>query len=111
MMREDVKQNFAARFSVEATRPTADEIGKLRDVLPRGNEVYLIAIPKFTEDDLVLAAKRLREAGLEPVVHIAARMLPDANTLSNLLARLRGEANVRRLLVIGGDAAQAGPYP
>jgi methylenetetrahydrofolate reductase (NADPH) len=32
-------------------------------------------------------------------------------TLSNLLQRLCDEAQVRRLLVIGGDAAQAGPFP
>jgi methylenetetrahydrofolate reductase (NADPH) len=102
---------FASRFSVEATRPTADEIAQLRDVLPPHNEVYLTAVPKFTEDELIRAGKRVRDAGLEPVVHIAARMLPDANTLADLLARLRGEANVRRLLLIGGDAEQAGPFP
>jgi methylenetetrahydrofolate reductase (NADPH) len=102
---------FAARFSVEATRPSADEIARLRDVLPAGNEVYLTAVPKLTADELALAATRLRNAGLEPVVHIAARMLPDAKALAGLLARLRGEADVGRLLVIGGDAAQAGPFP
>jgi methylenetetrahydrofolate reductase (NADH) len=110
MMLDRAQAHFASRFSVEATRPTADEIMQLRDVLPAGNEVYLTAVPKFTADELVVAAKRLRDAGLEPVVHIAARMLPDASTLADLLARLRGGADVRRLLVIGGDAAQAGPY-
>jgi methylenetetrahydrofolate reductase (NADPH) len=53
----------------------------------------------------------LRKAGLEPVVHIAARRLPDAGYLQELLAGLRGEADVRRLLVIGGDVDAAGPYP
>jgi methylenetetrahydrofolate reductase (NADPH) len=110
-MRGNGTRAFASRFSVEATRPTADEIKQLNDVLPPGNEVYLTAVPKFTEDELALAAKRVRDAGLEPVVHIAARMLPDAATLADLLRRLRGEANVRRLLVIGGDAPQAGPFP
>jgi methylenetetrahydrofolate reductase (NADH) len=102
---------FASRFSVEATRPTVYEIALLRDVLPAGNEVYLTAVPKLTADELSTAAKRVRDAGLEPVVHIAARLLPDAKTLADLLARLRGDADVRRLLVIGGDAAQAGPFP
>jgi len=102
---------FASRFSVEATRPSAEEIARLRDVLPPGNEVYLTAVPKLTAGELAIAAKRARDAGLEPIVHIAARMLPDAQTLADLLARLRGDADVRRLLVIGGDAAQAGPFP
>jgi methylenetetrahydrofolate reductase (NADPH) len=110
-MRENRQPAFASRFSVEATRPTADEIAQLRDVLPPGNEVYLTAVPKLAAGELAIAAKRVRDAGLEPVVHIAARMLPDAKTLADLLARLRGDADVRRLLVIGGDAAQAGPFP
>ncbi len=103
--------SFASRFSVEATRPTADEIAQLRDVLPGGNEVYLTAVPKLTAGELATAAKRVRDAGLEPVVHIAARMLPDAKTFADLLARLHGEAHVKRLLVIGGDAPQAGSFP
>jgi methylenetetrahydrofolate reductase (NADPH) len=110
-MSANTQPAFASRFSVEATRPTVDEIAQLRNVLPAGNEVYLTAVPKLTADELSTAAKRVRDAGLEPVVHIAARLLPDAKTLADLLARLRGDADVRRLLVIGGDAAQAGPFP
>jgi methylenetetrahydrofolate reductase (NADPH) len=110
-MGESRQPVFAGRFSVEATRPTAEEIARLREVLPAGNEVYLTAVPKLTAGELAIAAKRVRDAGLEPVVHIAARMLPDAKMLADLLARLRGDAEVRRLLVIGGDAPQAGPFP
>jgi len=104
------QQPFAARFSVEATRPTAAEIRELAVILPQGTEVYITAVPKLTADELVAAASRLREAGLEPVVHMAARMVPSAEAFSDLLRRLGGEAQVRRLLVIGGDAAQAGPF-
>ncbi len=110
-MLKKTKAHFASRFSVEATRPSADEIARLRDVLPAGNEIYLTAVPKLTAGELAIAAKRVRDAGLEPVVHVAARMLPEAKMLADLLARLHGEAHVRRLLVIGGDAAQAGPFP
>lgn len=110
-MRTQNNTGFASRYSVEATRPSADEIAQLRDMLPAGNEVYLTAVPKLTAGELAAAASRLRASGLEPVVHIAARMISNADTLADLLVRLRGEADVRRLLVIGGDAAQAGPYP
>lgn len=102
---------FALRFSVEATRPTLAEIEKLAGILPRGAEIYITAVPKLSEDELVNAAAALRRLGLEPVAHLAARMLLDARTLSHLLQRLTGEAHVRRLLVIGGDAAQAGTFP
>jgi methylenetetrahydrofolate reductase (NADPH) len=111
MMLDRAKPGFAARFSVEATRPSAAEIDQLRKILPAGSEVYITAVPKLASDELVAAASAIRHAGLEPVVHMAARMLPSAGALADVLARLRGEAHLRRLLVIGGDAAQVGPFP
>ena len=102
--------DFAARFSVEATRPSAAEIETMAGILPSGAEVYITAVPKLTTEELVAAAAHLRRAGLEPVVHIAARMLPSVQSLTDLLSRLHVNAKVRRLLVIGGDAPQAGPF-
>jgi methylenetetrahydrofolate reductase (NADPH) len=110
-MAEGAHPAFASRFSVEATRPTIAEIERLAGILPAGTEVYVTAVPKLTADELITAAVGLRRVGLEPVAHVAARMLPDAQTLSDLVKRLVGEAEVRRLLVIGGDAAQVGPFP
>jgi methylenetetrahydrofolate reductase (NADPH) len=110
-MAEGAHPAFASRFSVEATRPTISEIEQLAGILPDGTEVYITAVPKLTADELITAAVGLRRVGLEPVAHLAARMLPDAQTLSDLVKRLVGEADVRRLLVIGGDAAQVGPFP
>jgi methylenetetrahydrofolate reductase (NADPH) len=106
----DDRTRFTARFSVEATRPSAGEIDAMADILPRGTEVYVTAVPTLTAQELVTAAVRLRRAGLEPVPHIAGRMIADARTLGDLLSRLNGEAGVRRLLAIGGDAPQAGPF-
>ena len=102
---------FAARFSVEATKPTAAEIAAMAAALPRGTEVYITAVPKLTADELVTAATRIRAAGLEPVAHIAARMAPSAAALDELLRRLAGDAGLARLLVVGGDAEVAGPFP
>ena len=102
--------DFAERFSVEATKPTASEIAAIAALVPRGTEVYVTAVPNLTDDDLVTAAARIRTAGLEPVAHIAARMLPSAAALDELLRRLSGEADLKRLLVIGGDADAAGPF-
>src|SRR5690606_17326092 len=45
------------------------------------------------------------------VAHIAARRLSGPDVLQQLLAGLRGEADVRRLLVIGGDVEPVGPFP
>ena len=103
--------NFARSFSLEATRPNAGEIAALVDLLPGETPVYFSAVPTIEPPELIAAAALLRKSGLEPVVHIAARRIRAAADLHNLLASLRGEADVRRLLVIGGDVDAAGPFP
>jgi methylenetetrahydrofolate reductase (NADPH) len=102
--------SFASRFSIEATRPSAGEIAQIAGILPRATPVYFSAVPTITPAEVVTAAASLRQAGLEPVVHIAARRVASASALQDLLARLRGEADVRRLLVVGGDVDATGPF-
>ena len=103
--------SFARSFSIEATRPNAAEIAALADILPPGTPVYFSAVPTIEPPELIAAAALLRKSGLEPVVHIAARRLRAAADLQDLLKSLRGEADIRRLLVIGGDVDAAGPFP
>ena len=102
--------NFARTFSLEATRPNAGEIAALADLLPGGTPVYFSAVPTIEPPELIAAAALLRKSGLEPIVHIAARRIRAAADLQILLTSLRGEADVRRLLVIGGDVDTAGPF-
>ena len=101
---------FAQQFSLEATRPNADEIVALAEVLPRGTPVYFSAVPTITPQELIGGAALLRKSGLEPVIHIAARRIHSAAELADLVAGLRGEADVRHLLVIGGDVDPTGPF-
>jgi len=105
-----VPEAFVQRFSIEVTRPGAAEIAALCDILPRATPVYFSAVPTVTRDEIVNAAAALSKAGLEPVVHIAARRIGAAADLKDLLTRLRGEADIRRLLVIGGDVDTSGPF-
>jgi methylenetetrahydrofolate reductase (NADH) len=105
-----ITDNLARNFTVEATRPIADEVAQLREILAPGTSVYVTAVPTGAGEETVKAAIALRNAGLEPVVHAAARRLKSAEALRDMLKRLTGEAGVRRLLVIGGDTDAAGPY-
>src|ERR1017187_10639845 len=102
--------SFARSFSIEATRPNAAEIAALAELLPGGTPVYFSAVPTIEPPELIAAAALLRKSGLEPVVHIAARRIRVAADLQNLLPGRRGEADVRRLLVIGGDVHTSGPF-
>ncbi len=101
---------FARNFSLEATRPGPAEIAALAAILPPATPVYLTAVPTADTSELVAAAAGLRKAGLEPVAHIAARRIANAAQLSELLAGLRSEADMRRLLVIGGDVDTSGAF-
>ena len=101
---------FARNFSLEATRPTAAEITALVDIVPPATPIYFSAVPTITRHEIVAAAALLRKAGLEPVIHIAARRLASAADLQELLSALRGDGDVRRLLVIGGDVDAPGAF-
>lgn len=102
--------SFAQQFSIETTRPSGEEIAALAEILPRATHVYFSAVPTIPPRDIVAAASAVRHSGLEPVVHIAARRFAAAGDLQDLLARLHGEADVRRLLVIGGDIEGTGAF-
>ncbi len=80
-------------------------------MLPRDTPLYLTAVPTQDRHELVTAAVAVRKAGLEPVAHIAARRIAGANLLQELLVRLHGEADMRRLLLIGGDVDTPGVFP
>jgi methylenetetrahydrofolate reductase (NADPH) len=106
-----LRNSFTQNFSIEITRPTAVEIAALVEILPTATPIYFSAVPTITPRETVTGAVALRKAGLEPVVHIAARRLASEAVLRELLTALRGEADVRQLLVIGGDVDGAGPFP
>jgi methylenetetrahydrofolate reductase (NADPH) len=101
---------FAGHFSLEATRPNTAEIAALADVVPPATPIYFSAVPTITRQEVIAAAVSLRKAGLEPIIHVAARRLASAADLQELLAGLRGDADVRRLLVIGGDVDTPGAF-
>jgi methylenetetrahydrofolate reductase (NADPH) len=101
--------SFMADFSVEATRPSDADIAAL-SVLPRGTQIYVSAVPGRPADESVSAALRLRAVGFEPVPHVAVRNFASAAALADFLARLTGEADVHRVLVIAGDRSECGPF-
>ena len=94
-------------FSLDATRPSAADIDALTGVLPAASKVYLTAVPRRPQHELIEPARRLRAAGFEPVPHIAAHNFATAEDLNGFLSRLNREAQVRRVLVIGGDGEQS----
>jgi len=92
----------------------ADRAGDARAIaarLPVGTRVYVNHLPRHSLADSLAALVALRDAGLEPVPHLAARRIESRFALQRYLERAVAEAGVARALVLAGDVAQPqGPY-
>lgn len=79
--------------------------------LPAGTPVYVNHLPRHRLLDTLPTLEAVRDAGLEPVPHIAARRIASQAELETFLWHAVGKAGVRKALIIGGDEADAaGPY-
>jgi len=84
-----------------ARRP--EDAREIAALLPAGTPVYVNHLPRHRLLDSVPTLIAVREAGLEPVPHIAARRIKDRAELQAFLSRAVGDAGVRKALILGGD--------
>jgi methylenetetrahydrofolate reductase (NADPH) len=98
------------RASVEISS-RGHQLAQLRDHFAAGSDVTITFLPGDNYRHNIETASALRRAGFNPVPHIAAREMASRDMLDDFLARLRGDADVGRLLLIAGDVALArGPF-
>jgi methylenetetrahydrofolate reductase (NADPH) len=99
----------AASFEISVHE--IEDVERAGPQLPAGTPVSITWLPKDSTDQRVAMAARLRAGGHEPIPHVGARHIASEHDLGELLARLQGEADVRRVFVIAGDlAAPRGPF-
>jgi methylenetetrahydrofolate reductase (NADPH) len=102
---------WAAEASIEATTRNLADIDGYAALRPRGAEVSIPWLPGEPFHHTVSVAQRLREAGLEPVPHLAARRLDSQASTQAWLERLVAVARIDRVVLIAGDAERpAGPF-
>lgn len=102
---------LARNASIEIIPSTASKIGDFRDLMPAGARVFVPFLPRAEFADCIPLSARLRNEGMEPVPHIAARRLSSRGELNETLAALRERVRVREVLVIAGDPEEpAGPF-
>lgn len=102
---------FLRGFSIEVMPRTAEKVADFRALLPAGTRVYVAHLEGTPIAEMVATAARLRGEGFEPMPHFPARIIPDAATLRDWVARYRGEADVKQALVLaGGVAKPAGAF-
>jgi len=99
-----------ASASVEVSS-CGHELPELRENFTAGTDVTITFLPGDNYRHNVATAAALRRAGFNPVPHIAAREIASREVLDDFLARLQGEADVSRVLLIAGDLVAArGPF-
>ncbi len=102
--------SLLASASVEISS-RGHQLLELGDHFAAGTDVTITFLPGDNYRHNVETASALRRAGFNPVPHIAAREIASREALDDFLARLRSEADVRRVLLIAGDVAGArGPF-
>jgi len=89
-------------WSIEVTPPGAGKIESFAEVLAAGTTVNVTFLPGTDPRDTVDVAVRLREEGMNPVPHIAARSLQSRAQLDALVKDMVSRAKVDEVLVIGG---------
>lgn len=103
---ERVAGGLLSGCSIEVTPKTLRQAGDLSVLLPRGTTVYIAHIAGTSIGDMAVAARVLRDMGMEPKPHIPARLIADRAELSAWLSRYRDEAGVTRALLLAGAAGQ-----
>lgn len=98
--------DFARAYSIEITPGTAAKVESFKPLLPAGTQVNVTFLPGTDYNDTVATARRLKDDGMLPVPHIAARSIPTKLALDTYLGRLTQEAGVTQALVIGGGVSK-----
>ncbi len=100
-IREDICA-FLGDFTAETTPFSATKIEHFPDVLRPGTTVYVTFLPGTDYADTVSVCKRLKGENMRPVPHIAARSVPNKAFLEENLTKLKDEADIDEVLIIGG---------
>jgi len=95
-------ESFLRDYSIEVMPRTAEKVENFRDILPGGTRVYIAHIDGTPIEDMVATAKRLAADGFAVMPHFPARIIKDAATLTDWIARYQGEAGVDQALLLAG---------
>ena len=95
---------LARRASIEMTWRHASELPACRQLLAPGTCVFASHLPGQTWLQSIDTCAAIRQNGFEPVPHVPVRQLIDVAAFERLAADLAGQAGVRQVLLIAGDA-------
>lgn len=93
---------FLKNYSIEVMPRTAEKVEDFRALLPKGTRVYIAHIEGTAIEDMVATAKRIGAQGFDVMPHFPARIIKDAATLGDWIARYQGEAGISQALLLAG---------
>jgi methylenetetrahydrofolate reductase (NADPH) len=97
--------------SVEMTCKDTGDLAEVATLVPPGTDIFIALFPNQTWDDLTMAAKAVREAGLNPVPHVPARRIKNRAEVAEIAQKLTKIAGCTKMLLIAGDMpAPEGEY-
>lgn len=103
-------RSLACGASLELNSLELREFDAARDLLRRGQRIFVSHLPRQTWEQTFEICNRVAGAGFEPVPHIPVRLLADEKDLDRILGRAVA-AGVREPLLLSGDHPRpAGPY-
>ena len=110
-LEDDRISKFMEGFSIETTPNSAKKVESFSKILRPNTTVYITFLPGSDYKETITTAKRLKNEGMQPAPHFAARSITSREMLADYLARASGEAGVEKVLIIAGAMKQAiGPY-
>jgi methylenetetrahydrofolate reductase (NADPH) len=108
---EKPRRNMVDGYSLEMTARELDGLREAAPLIRPDTQIAITFLPGEEMAQRVEAAKLVRELGFEPIVHISARRLGSQDILDDYLARVSGEAAVKRAFLIAGDPPEPeGPF-
>ena len=109
---KETARDLVRSGSLEMGADRPKDARAIAELLPSGTPVFVNHLPKHALADTLGGLIAVRDAGLEPVPHLAARRVGSLADAEAFLRSAVSRAQVSKLLLIGGDTATvSGPFP
>ena len=102
---------FLDGWTIETTPGSAAKTPDYRDHLKAGTNVAVTFLPGSDFADTVSTSKKLKDEGMIPMPHFAARSIPNKDALGDYLKRLQDEVGIAHVVALAGAVEKPlGPY-
>lgn len=103
--------DFVSGFTIETTPGSAAKTPDYREHLKEGTLVAVTFLPGSDFADTVATSKKLKNEGMVPLPHFAARSVPSKEALGDYLKQLQDEVGIKHVVALAGAVEKPlGPY-